>query len=109
MVHTHLMNRLTPIAFASLTAALMALPGASAHAQYYAAEPQPVQFERPGNERPMPMIRNDARIEHRRQGAKCMNAYPEDHGAFSTCIKSEREGSRFHGNRRQLMPMPPGE
>lgn len=57
----------------------------------------------------MPMMRNDIRFEHRRQGAKCMNAYPEDHGGFSNCIRNERATSPFQsGERRQFMPMPAG-
>lgn len=53
------------------------------------------------HDRPM-MIPNDARSSHRRQSAKCMNAYPDDHGGFTNCIK---EGDNY-GSRRQFMPMP---
>ncbi len=75
-----------------------------AHAQYYGYQMPPEQAHGK-HERPMPMMRNDVRLEHRRQGAKCMNAYPEDHGGFTSCIKNEREGSQFQGGRRQFMPM----
>lgn len=53
------------------------------------------------HDRPM-MIPNDARSSHRRQSAKCMNAYPDDHGGFTNCIK----GGGNYSNRRQFMPMP---
>lgn len=88
--------------------ALLALVAASpAYAQFRDTppEPRPMQFRQDG-ERPMPMFRNDIRLEHRRQGAKCMNAYPEDHGAFTSCIRNERQSSPFQGQRRQFMPMP---
>lgn len=100
------MKRMHLMAFA-LLAASAAMP---AHAQYFDADPPPRPQGRPQQgERPMPMIRNDARFEHRRQGAKCMNAYPEDHGGFTSCIREERATSPYRGSRRQFMPMSPGD
>ena len=64
---------------------------------------EPPHFDRPSHrERPM-MIPNEARSQHRRQSAKCMNAYPDDHGGFTDCIRSDGGG---FGGRRQYMPMP---
>ncbi len=96
---------------ASLGFCILALAASpfAVHAQLaHDPQPQPALFEMQPRERPMPMMRNDVRREHRRQGAKCMNAYPEDHGGFTSCIKNEREGSPFRSPRPQFMPMPPG-
>ena len=54
----------------------------------------------------IPMIHNDVKLENRRQGAKCMNAYPEDHGAFTDCINHERGASAYPTRRPQLLPIP---
>jgi hypothetical protein len=59
--------------------------------------PRPRADQRPP--RPM-MIPHEARGMQRRQGAKCMNAYPDDHGSFTDCMKSGGY------SRPQLMPMP---
>ncbi len=88
---------------------LAAFAATPALAQQFAPPPpNHMQFNSP-SERPMPMMRNDVRFEHRRQGAKCMNAYPEDHNNFTSCMREERASSPFRGNRRQFMPMSPGE
>lgn len=82
---------------------------APAYAQPDGPPPPPPRFDGGRPPPPMPMLRNDIRLEHRRQGAKCMNAYPEDHGAFVSCIENERAGSPFQSGRRQFMPMPPDD
>jgi hypothetical protein len=55
----------------------------------------------------MRLIQNDARGHYRRQSAKCMNAYPENHDDYLQCVQNGRAEVRSNApTRRYYMPMP---
>lgn len=94
-----------------LLASVWAALSTPAFAQYYDMphpNERPVSFS-PRAREPMPMMRYNARQEHRRQSAKCMNAYPEDHSGFTDCIENENAASPYRQERMQFVPMSPSQ
>ncbi len=100
------MKPIQHIRFLSSCALLGICLSSPARAQYYdMPAPTPVYVENRPSQRPMPMLRNELRQEQRRQGAKCMNAYPEDHSGFTNCIRNENQSNRTFPARMHYMPM----